>query len=95
VAALEAFCRAYWFPLYAFVRRSGHTPHDAEDLAQQFFYRLLEKHWLEAAAPEKGRLRTFLIVALKNIIAKEWRRVGQLTTLPWPSSSAPALPRLG
>jgi RNA polymerase sigma-70 factor (ECF subfamily) len=72
--ALEAICRTYWYPLYAYVRRSGQPPHDAEDLTQEFFCRLLEKRWLEAADPEKGRLRTFLIVALKKFMANEWRR---------------------
>jgi RNA polymerase sigma-70 factor (ECF subfamily) len=73
-AALEAICRAYWYPLYAFVRRSGQPPHDAQDLTQEFFCRLLEKRWLDDADREKGRLRTFLIVALKHFMAKEWRR---------------------
>ena len=72
--ALETLCRAYWYPLYAYVRRCGQTPHDAQDLIQEFFCRLLEKHWLNLANREKGRLRTFLIVALKNFMAKEWRR---------------------
>jgi RNA polymerase sigma-70 factor (ECF subfamily) len=72
--ALETICRAYWYPLYAFVRRSGQPPHDAQDLTQGFFCRLLEKRWLDAADREKGRLRTFLIAALKNFMSKEWRR---------------------
>ena len=72
--ALEAICRSYWFPLYAYVRRCGHSAPDAEDLTQEFFCRLIEKRWLDAADPEKGRLRTFLIAALKNFMAKEWRR---------------------
>jgi len=73
-AALEAICHAYWYPLYAYVRRYGQSAHDAQDLTQEFFYRLLEKRWLEAADREKGKLRTFLIVALKNFMSKEWRR---------------------
>ena len=73
-AALEAICRAYWYPLYAFVRRSGHSPHDAQDLTQEFFCRLLAQRWLAEADPAKGKLRTFLIVALKHFISKEWRR---------------------
>jgi len=77
-AALEAICQAYWQPLYAFVRRSGHSPHDAEDLVQEFFRQLLEKHWLEAADRDRGRLRTFLITALKNFMSKEWRRASAL-----------------
>ena len=73
-AALDAICRAYWYPLYAYVRRCGQSPHDAQDLTQEFFCRLLEKRWLESANPEKGKLRTFLIVALKHFMSKEWRR---------------------
>lgn len=72
--ALEALCRNYWYPLYDYARRCGHSVHDAEDLTQEFFCRLLEKRWLESADPAKGRLRTFLIVALKRFMAKEWRR---------------------
>jgi DNA-directed RNA polymerase specialized sigma24 family protein len=73
-AALEAICRAYWYPLYAFVRRSGQAPADAQDLTQEFFRRLLEKHWLDAADRAKGKLRTFLVVALKKFISNEWHR---------------------
>lgn len=73
-AALEVLCRAYWPPLYAYVRRCGQSPHDAQDLTQAFFARLLEKRWLDDADRDKGRLRTFLIVALKHFLAKEWRR---------------------
>jgi RNA polymerase sigma-70 factor (ECF subfamily) len=73
-AALEVLCRAYWYPLYAYVRRCGQSPHDAQDLTQEFFRRLLEKHWLDSADRGKGRLRTFLIVALKSFMSNEWRR---------------------
>ncbi|MGA2554712.1 MAG: sigma-70 family RNA polymerase sigma factor [Verrucomicrobiota bacterium] len=73
-AALEAICRAYWPPLYAYARRCGHSSHDAQDLTQEFFARLLEKRWLETADRGKGRLRTFLVAALKNFMCKEWRR---------------------
>jgi RNA polymerase sigma-70 factor (ECF subfamily) len=72
-AALEAVCRAYWYPLYAYVRRCGQSPHDAQDLTQEFFRLLLEKRWLEDADREKGRLRSFLITALKRFMANEWR----------------------
>ena len=77
-AALEAICRAYWYPLYAYVRRCGQSAHDAQDLTQEFFCRLLDKRWLDTADREKGRLRTFLIVALKNFMSKEWRRATAL-----------------
>ena len=73
-AALETLCRTYWYPLYAYVRRQGHSPPDAQDLTQEFFARLLQKDYLKAAAREKGRFRTFLIVALKRFLANEWDR---------------------
>lgn len=71
--ALETICRAYWYPLYAYIRRCGETSHDAQDLTQEFFCRLLEKRWLDSADPGKGKLRTFLIVAVKRFMAKEWK----------------------
>ena len=73
--ALETLCRTYWYPLYAYVRRCGQSPHDAQDLTQEFFRLLLEKRWLEDADREKGRLRSFLITALKRFMANEWRRI--------------------
>jgi RNA polymerase sigma factor (sigma-70 family) len=72
--ALEKLCRAYWQPLYAFVRRSGKNPADAEDLTQGFFARLLEKDYLAAVSPDKGRFRSFLLTALKRFMANEWDR---------------------
>jgi RNA polymerase sigma-70 factor (ECF subfamily) len=72
--ALELLCRAYWYPLYAFVRRQNRSPHDAQDLTQAFFARLLEKDSLKAAAREKGKFRTFLLVAFKRFLANEWDR---------------------
>jgi RNA polymerase sigma factor (sigma-70 family) len=73
-AALAHLCETYWYPLYAFVRRQGHSPHDAQDLTQEFFARLLQKGYLQAADPEKGRFRTFLLVVLKRFLANEWDR---------------------
>ncbi|MFN7141230.1 MAG: RNA polymerase sigma factor [Limisphaerales bacterium] len=73
-AALEIICQSYWYPLYAHARRCGYSPHDAEDLTQGFFCCLLEKRWLDTADQEKGRLRSFLLSAFKNFMAKEWRR---------------------
>ena len=73
-AALESLCRTYWYPLYAFVRRQGRGPHDAQDLTQGFFARLLEKNYLKSAACEKGKFRTFLLVSLKRYLAGEWDR---------------------
>jgi RNA polymerase sigma factor (sigma-70 family) len=73
-AALETLCRTYWYPLYAYARRQGHPPADAQDLTQGFFARLLQKDYLQAAAQEKGRFRTFLLVAFKRFLANEWDR---------------------
>jgi len=72
--ALEELCRTYWFPLYAYVRRRGHSPPDAQDLTQEFFARLLAKHWIESADREKGRFRTFLLTAMSRFLANEWDR---------------------
>jgi RNA polymerase sigma factor (sigma-70 family) len=65
-AALEDLCAAYWYPLYAFARRSGSSPEDAEDVVQSFFATLLEKEWLAQADPERGRFRTFLLAAFRH-----------------------------
>ncbi len=70
--ALEELCRAYWFPLYAYVRRRGHAKADAEDLTQAFFARLLEKNFLANLDSEKGKFRAFLLAALKHFLANEW-----------------------
>ncbi len=72
--ALERLCHAYWYPLYAFARRSGQNAADAEDLTQGFFHKLLEKRWLADAEREKGRLRTFLLTAFRRYMANESRR---------------------
>lgn len=72
--ALEELCRSYWYPLYAHARRLGHGPAEAEDLTQEFFARLLERDYLQAVDPAKGRFRTFLLVALKRFLADEWDR---------------------
>lgn len=72
--ALETLCRTYWHPLYAFVRRQGYDPEDAQDLTQAFFERLLEKDYVKGADPTRGRFRTFLLAALKHFLANEWDR---------------------
>ncbi len=72
--SLETLCRQYWPPLYAYVRHRGHPPHDAQDLTQEFFARLLEKDWLNAAEPARGRFRSFLLMAMKRFLANEWDR---------------------
>lgn len=72
--ALETLCRTYWYPLYAYVRRQGKSPADAQDLTQEFFARLLQKDYLQSVAPEKGKFRSFLLVLLKRFIINEWER---------------------
>ena len=64
----------YWWPLYAFVRRRGYEPHDAEDLVQEFFARLLAKDFLHSVDRRKGKFRSFLLAAMDQFLAKEWRR---------------------
>lgn len=72
--ALSTLCGAYWYPLYAYVRRQGRSPHDAQDLTQEFFARLIAKDWLGAVARERGRFRSFLLAAMKHFLANEWDR---------------------
>jgi RNA polymerase sigma factor (sigma-70 family) len=71
-AALEKLCRAYWYPLYAYVRRRGHSVEDAQDLTQEFFARLLEHHRVGSARPEKGRFRSFLLAGMNRFLSDEW-----------------------
>jgi len=70
--ALEELCRTYWGPVYAFVRRQGYSPDDALDLTQGFFARFLERKQVKLADRDRGRLRSFLLVSLKNFLANEW-----------------------
>ena len=69
--ALAALCRAYWYPIYAYVRRLGYPADAAEDLTQGFFTRVLEKHYLRDFQRERGRFRSFLLVSLKHFVANE------------------------
>jgi RNA polymerase sigma-70 factor (ECF subfamily) len=69
--ALADLCGTYWYPLYAFIRRQGRSADEAEDLTQAFFAALLEKEFLAATAPEKGRFRTFLLLCVKRFLANE------------------------
>ena len=73
-AALAALCETYWYPLYAFIRRSGPRPHEAEDLTQGFFARLLEKATLASADPARGKLRTFLLTCVRHFLSDEHDR---------------------
>jgi RNA polymerase sigma-70 factor (ECF subfamily) len=69
--ALAAICETYWYPLYAYVRRSGRRPEDAAELTQEFFARLLERHDLRAVRRERGRFRSYLLGALKHFLADD------------------------
>jgi RNA polymerase sigma-70 factor (ECF subfamily) len=73
-AALSSLCEAYWYPLYAFIRRRGADPDAARDLTQGFFTSLLERRALELARPERGRFRTFLLASAKNFLLNEAAR---------------------
>jgi len=72
--ALEKLCRTYWRPIFAFLRRQGFPPEEAEDITQGFFAQLLERGSLDAVRKEKGRLRSYLLGALKYFVADERRR---------------------
>jgi len=77
-AALEQLCTRYWYPIYAFVRRRGFSAHEAEDLTQGFFARLLEKETLKRADRKRGRFRTFLLSALTSFLNNEWDKLQAL-----------------
>jgi RNA polymerase sigma factor (sigma-70 family) len=72
-AALENLCRAYWRPIYAYVRQRGHRPEEAEDLTQAFFEHVLERKLFSVADRRRGRFRTFLLHCCEYFIAKQWR----------------------
>jgi RNA polymerase sigma factor (sigma-70 family) len=75
--ALEQLCRTYWYPLYAYVRRKGHDPDDAQDLTQEFFARLLRGNFLHTVEQRKGKFRSFLVASLENFLVKEWLRANR------------------
>lgn len=72
--ALSRLCQNYWYPLYAYLRRKGNSPDDAQDLTQSFFAHLLEKKTFAAADQRKGKFRTFLLTALNNFVVQDWRK---------------------
>jgi RNA polymerase sigma-70 factor (ECF subfamily) len=73
-AALTSLCQTYWYPLYAYVRRRGHSAHDAQDLTQAFFAQILERQSLAKASRELGKFRTFILTALNRFLVSEWRQ---------------------
>lgn len=76
--ALEELCGTYWFPLYAYVRRHGHTKEDAEDLTQAFFARFLSRNYLAGLNAGRGRFRAFLLASLKHFLINEWKKSRRL-----------------
>lgn len=86
--ALANLCSSYWYPIYAFIRRNGSTPHEAEDLTQEFFARILQRDWLANVHPAGGKFRSFLLACVKNFLSNErekahaQRRGGGLSPIP-------------
>lgn len=76
--ALERLCGTYWYPLYAYVRRQGNSPEDAQDVTQEFFARLLAKDYLARADPAEGKFRSFLLTGLKRLLWDEWDKSRRL-----------------
>ena len=76
--ALEHLCAAYWYPLYAYVRRKGHSPDDGQDLVQDFFARLLERNYFRLADRNRGRFRTFLLTSLQHFLTNEWKKANRV-----------------
>jgi RNA polymerase sigma-70 factor (ECF subfamily) len=93
-SALERLCHAYWYPLYAFARRSGQSTHDAQDSVQEFLSRCVEKRYLASVDQAKGRFRSFLLTAFKRFRANEWdkamaqKRGGAALTVSWDELAA-------
>ena len=92
--ALAEVCSQYWYPLYAFVRRKGHSPEEAQDLTQGFFFVLLQKNYLQSADRDRGRFRTFLLAAIENYLRNEWakqqtlKRGGAVQFVSWQTDEA-------
>jgi RNA polymerase sigma-70 factor (ECF subfamily) len=92
--ALEKLCRTYWRPLYTYVRHRGLTSDDAQDLTQEFFWRLLDWNYLSQVDPRKGKFRSFLLVAVNHFLANEWdkaravKRGGRITFPPLDAEGA-------
>lgn len=87
--AIEELCRSYWYPLYAFVRNRGYSSFDAQDLTQSFFVQFINTHGFATADSKRGRLRTYLLGAMKHFLANEWHRArrqkrgGGIAFLEW------------
>ena len=87
--AMATLCQEYWRPVYVFIRRKGNGPHEAQDLAQEFFHRLIAKGFLQNVDREKGKFRTFLLTAVQRFLCNHWeysqaqKRGGGTTTVSW------------
>ena len=77
-AALEKLCRAYWYPLYSYIRRKGLPAVDAQDLTQEFFCRLIDKNHLASVDRSYGRFRSFLLASINHLLANEWEKARTL-----------------
>ena len=77
-AALETLCRAYWYPLYAYIRRKGLAPADAQDVTQEFFCRLIGKNHLASVDRRRGSFRSFLLASVNHLLANEWDKARAL-----------------
>src|SRR6266567_2945283 len=75
-AALERLCRSYWRPVYAYIRREGCQPADAQDLTQEFFRRFIQKDWIGHLEHQRGKFRSFLLTFLKHFLSDERDRAG-------------------
>jgi len=73
--ALANLCSNYWYPVYAYIRRTGSSPHEAEDLTQEFFFRVLQRDWLANVHPARGKFRSFVLVCVKNFLSNERDKV--------------------
>lgn len=71
---MATLCQIYWYPVYAYIRRRGLGVHEAEDLTQGFFAKLLEKGYLSHVDQSRGKFRSFLLTAVKHYLANEWQR---------------------
>src|SRR2546421_11102606 len=78
IASLGKVCKNYWYPIYTYIRCSGHDSEEAKDLTQEFFSRLLEKNYLKKVEPEQGKFRSYLLTALKRFLANDWDRANRL-----------------
>lgn len=72
--ALGELCRLYWFPLYSFARRAGHSAEDSAELTQEFLSEFLARGDVGKTSPERGRFRSYLLQAMRNFLANEWRK---------------------